>query len=306
MSRLDEWLGRAPLKERIAELESELERQRERYEAETERRREAVRERQNAQETVNRLEDRIAQLEGELERDAAADRSLEFRRRKTLHGERATAVIDRLCSLRSDPESVLTASVEPGAVPAPVESILGERARLVADAAPCLVVADDAGIVSVALDSPLEPAVEPTWADRPQLDRGWFRPRGPHLLALVRADLFAMGRYDGTERTDYVGFESDVKGAHSKGGFSQGRFERIREGQIDDHLERCRDAIVDGRREPSEEPLYLVGQRDAIDELAGDLDVGPDATAAVDATGDPEDALEDAVHSFWATELLVV
>ncbi|WP_254862095.1 Vms1/Ankzf1 family peptidyl-tRNA hydrolase [Halovivax gelatinilyticus] len=301
MSRLDEWLGRAPLKAEIDELEDELERQRERYEAESERRKEAVSARQRAQETVNRLEDRIAQLEGELARVDEDERTLEPRRRETIRGDRIEAVIDRIRSLRSDPESILTASVEPGSVPDDVESLLGERAQLLREAAPCLLVCDDAGIVSVALESPIEPTVEPTWADRPRLEREWFRPHGTHLVALVRADLFALGRYDGTERVDYVGFESDVKGAHSKGGFSQARFERIRDGQIDDHLDAARASIEDVRED---EPLYLVGQRDAIGELAEELDA--DATSTVDATGSPESALGDAVYSFWTTELVVL
>lgn len=306
MSRLDEWLGRAPLQERIEELESELERQRKRYEAESERRKEAVRERQNAEEEINRLEDRIAQLEGELDRrEDDADR-LEYRRRETLRGDRLDDVIGRLRSLRSSPESVLTASVEPGAVPDAVESTLGERARLAADAAPCLVVADDAGLVSVALDGPLGPDVGPSWSDRAELEPAWFRPEGASLLALVRADLFAIGRYEGTDRREYAGFESDVKGTHSKGGFSQARFERIREGQIDDHVAQARAAIEEVRADAEAVPLYLVGQRDVIDELARDLNPGPEAVATADATGDPEAALEDARRSFWTTELLVL
>ncbi|AGB15362.1 hypothetical protein Halru_0735 [Halovivax ruber XH-70] len=306
MSKLDEWLGRASLRDRIDELETECERLRERYEAESDRRREAVRERQTAEERENRLEDRIAQLEGELERRDDSGDDLTYRRRETLHDSRLADVLARLESLRAAPESVLTASVEPDAVPESVASALGDRARLAADAAPCLVVADDAGLVSVALDGPLPVDVEPTWSDRVELDTARFRPTGPHLLALVRADRFAIGRYDGTERVEYAGFESDVKGAHSKGGFSQARFERIRDEQIDDHVAQARAAIEDVRDEAADLPLYLAGQRDVLDELADQLDPGPDALAAVDATGDTERALDDAHRSFWSTELLVI
>ncbi|WP_247731339.1 Vms1/Ankzf1 family peptidyl-tRNA hydrolase [Halovivax limisalsi] len=305
MSRLDALLGRASLKERIAELEADLEDQRARYEAESERRREAVRGRQRAEERVNRLEDRIAQLEGELERTDAGDRAPEPRRRESLRGERAAAVLDRLRSIRSDPESVLTAWVsEANAVPGPVESLLGERARLAAAVAPCLVVADDAEVVSVALDPPIEPAIDAVWADRPRLESGWFRPTGSFRFALVRADLFALGTYEGTEQVDFVGFESDVKSAHSKGGFSQARFERVREGQIDDHLDASREAIEATRSESGVETLYLVGERDAVDALADALD--PAATGTVDATGKPAPALEDAFRSFFTTELVAL
>ncbi|WP_290819534.1 Vms1/Ankzf1 family peptidyl-tRNA hydrolase [Halovivax sp.] len=306
MSRLDEWLGRAPLKERIAELEAELERQRDRYEAESERRAEAVRERQTAQERINRLEDRIAQLEGELDRVDDDERRLEYRRRERLRGERLREVLDRLRSVRAGPEGILTASVDGGSLPETVSDALGDRARLAAEAAPCLVCVDDAGLLSVALDAPTAPSIEPTWDDRVALDPSWFRPTGSFLLALVRADLFALGRYEGDERVDYVGFESDVKGAHSKGGFSQARFERIREGQIDDHLERSREAIAEALSAAEADRLYLVGQRNAVDELAADLETPPEATMTVDATGAPESALDDAFRSFWTAELRVI
>ncbi|WP_276252643.1 Vms1/Ankzf1 family peptidyl-tRNA hydrolase [Halomontanus rarus] len=317
---IDRLLGRASLKARIDELEDENERLQRRFEAESERRSDAVTARQEAEERQNRLEDRIAQLEGELERlDSEDGLDLEYRRRERLRGERLEAVLDRLSSFRTGPEGALTATVGNGEgarerggegesgndVPNPVADALGDRAALAGEAAPCLVCVDDATLVSIALEGPLVPPVEPTWSDRFSLEAKWFQPSGTYALALVRADLFAVGVYEDRERVDYRGFESDVKGSHSKGGFSQARFERIRDDQIDDHLERCREAIADVRRDvDGDVPLYLVGQRGAVDAVAEDVD--PDATAAVDATGDPKPALEDAFRSFWTTELRVL
>ncbi len=296
---IDELLGRASLKERIDDLEDENERLRRRLEAESDRRAEAVTARQTAEERQNRLEDRIAQLEGELERLEGADSSLEVRRRERLRGDRLSEVLDRLESVHTGAEGALTATVAE-TVPESVADVLGERSALVDEAAPCLVCVDDAGLVSVTLDPPLAPSVDPTWSDRFELEREWFVPSGRYVLALVRADLFALGVYEGDERVDYHGFESDVKGTHSKGGFSQARFERIRDDQIDDHVERAREAL----ETYADDRLYLVGQRGVVDAVAAD--VAADATAAVDATGDPESALEDAFRSFWTTDLRVV
>ena len=102
----------------------------------------------------------------------------------------------------------------------------------------------------------------------------------------------AEGVFEGEERTGFEGFESEVKGDHSKGGFSQGRFERIRDGQIDEHVARCREALA-----AVEGPLYLTGERVVLSEFE-DLAA---VTAPVDATGDPEEALHDAVRDFWTT-----
>jgi peptide subunit release factor 1 (eRF1) len=290
---LDRLLGREELRERVATLEDEkrhLERQ---LEAEERRRSEAVTDRQAAEERVNRLEDRIAGLEGERGTETAAEPSV--RRRETLRGDRLDAVVDRLASVEAGPEGALSAMVEEG-VPDAVAELLGDRAGLVGRVAPCLVYADDAELVSVALAPPRPPDPFREWADGFRLDRSWFEPGEDerHALALVRSDTFALGVYEGTERVGFEGFETDVKEQHSKGGFSQGRFERVRDGQIADHLERCRSALAD-----APDPLYVVGERTVLDEV----DERAARTRAVDATGDPGAALAAARRAFWTTRL---
>ena len=315
---IDELLGRASLKARIDELEEENERLRRRFEAESERRSTAVTARQEAEREQNRLEDRIAQLEGELERreneragSADDSTSVEPRRRDWIRGERLRAVLDRLESVRTGPEGALTAVVSTEEVdvqrlPGDLTDVLGAQPTVLEDRSPCVVCADDANLLSVVLSPPVPPTataasgVELEWSDRFHLEREWFLPQGRFTLALVRADLFALGVYDGSDRVDYHGFESDVKGNHSKGGFSQGRFERIREGQIADHLERSREALATR----ADGPLYLAGQQEAVDRLVDRVD--PAATAAVDATGEPKSALDDAFRSFFTTELVVL
>lgn len=288
---LDDLLGRSELKERIAELEAERERFEERFEAERERRSEATRDKQAAEERENRLEDRISDLEGRLER-VDEERELEFRGVETLRGERLREVLSRLDSLRTNEEGVLTAMVDDD-LPGEVEAAFGERAPLVSRASPCLAVADDAGLVNVALQPPLVPDPFWTWSDSVDLEFGWFLPEGEFAFALVRSDLFAMGEYRGRERESFTAFESDVKGDHSKGGFSQGRFERRRDGQIAEHVEKCREAV----EAAGPDGLIVVGQRTLLSEFDAD------ATRAVDATGDPEEALEEAFHDFFTTRL---
>lgn len=311
-------LGRAQLKQRIealetevaelreqrAELEKEAERLRERAQRDQAKRREAVTARQDAQEQTNRLQERIAQLEGELERLGDRDpdeRDVSYRHRERLSERRLAVVLDRLRSLRAGPEGALTAAVH-DEVPPEVAEVLGPRAVLAKDAAPCIVVADDAGLVSVALRPPLPPALEPTWGERFILDPEWFEPNGRFLLALVRSDLFAAGVYDAHEQVTFKGFTHRVGRHHTKGGFSQGRFERGRDERIADHFKSCREALAQLRGEAKK--IYLVGQREALEAMARDFE--PDASVSVDATGAPREALEDAFRSFWTTELRVL
>lgn len=294
---LDELLGRAELKADIAELRAEVEGLRGQLEGERERRREAVRARQSADERVNRLEDRIADLEGQLARAREGEPALRFRGTETLAGNRLREVLSRLERVRTDAEGAFSSMVaerpDEGA-----REAFGERVPLVERAAPCVAYTDDAGVVSAALRPAIPPEPFGIWDDRFHIEREWFLPAGHFAVALVRSDLFAYGEFDGDERVYLEGFESEVMGTHSKGGFSQTRFERRREEQVDDHLERCR-SVLDER---APDRLIVVGDRALIDEFEQEAV----ATAPVDASGEPEDALEDAVRDFFSAKLYLV
>lgn len=294
---LDDLLGRTELKARIQELEDERDSLAARLEAEQARRADAVTDRQAAEERINRLEDRIADLEGRME-DGEPTTEPSFRVEATLRGRRLESVLARLGSFEGDAESVLTAFVDDD-VPEDVTELLGSRRTLVDRASPCYVVADDACLLAVALRPPVTPEPFVEWGTTARIDRERLLPTGRFALALVRADTFALGIYEGDERVAFEGFESGVKADHSKGGFSQGRFERIRDGQIADHVRKCVAAIGD----PPEafDRLYVVGDRRLVGEVAGEVDA--DATAAVDATGKPEPALGDAFADFWTVRL---
>jgi len=296
---LDRVLGRASLKERVEELEDEKRHLQRQLDAEQERRADAVSDRQTAEEQVNRLEDRVTELQDRVERRNADAGSGEFRRETALTGDRLDAVLDRLDSFATGPEGALTAYVADGHdLPAAVRDAVGEDAPLVRRAAPCLCCTDDAGLVAATLSTPVPPEPFTEWAEGFAIDRSWLQPTGEYAVALVRSDLFALGEYDGRDRVAFHGFDSDLKSQHSKGGFSQGRFERLRDAQIDSHVDRCLAAI----EERNVETLYVVGERSILSEF----DDVADATQRVDATGDPEDALADAVHEFFTVRLRVL
>lgn len=296
---LDKLLGRADLKAALAERETEVEDLERQLAAERDRRADAQTARQEAERRGNRLEDRIEQLEGDLERLRGDEPAPEPRTVVALHGDRLGSVLDRLESLAAPPDGVLTAYVADGSdLPEAVREAFGDRAGIVAGAAPCLAVTDDTGIVGASLSTPVPPEPFATWSDRVELARDWFEPAGEYTLALVRSDLFAMGGYQGRDRQAFHGFTSDLQQQHSKGGFSQGRFERLRDEQIEDHVQRCRAAL----EEREADPVYLVGERALLADL-GDVAA---VTGPVDATGEPEAALDEAAHSFWTVRLQAV
>ncbi|MFW6436580.1 MAG: Vms1/Ankzf1 family peptidyl-tRNA hydrolase [Halococcoides sp.] len=295
---LDDLLGRTALKERIEALESERADLDDELAAERRRRKEAVTNRQAAEERINRLEDRIADLEGQLERREEPTASPSVRHRTTLRGEDLADLLDRLQSYRTDPEATVTAYLDDGPVSQAVREAFGDRWPLVDSARPCLAVTDDRDLIGATLSVPLPPAPFVAFEDRVTLERSWFEEPDRYTLAVVRSDLFAMGRYEDGERTGFRGFDSDLMENHSKGGFSQARFQRRRDEQIDDHLDRCR-AILE---EVDAEHLALVGERSAVDTL----EELADYTARSDARGSPEEALATARRDRWAVEYRAV
>ncbi|MFB6109636.1 MAG: Vms1/Ankzf1 family peptidyl-tRNA hydrolase [Halodesulfurarchaeum sp.] len=288
---LDRLLGRAALKERIEALEEEKASLSARLESAEDQRQEAVRARQEAEERVNRLEDRIAELEDRVERAESGRQEVSVRGESTYRAGQVEGVLSRLESVHTGPEGAISAMVGES-VPDAIRDVLGDRANLVSRAAPALVLVDDADIVAVALRPPVPPEPFLAFGDSFRIDRDWFQPRGRYSLALVRSDLFAMGTYEGRERIDFEGFRSDVKGDHSKGGFSQARFERRRDEQIDAHLQKAREALSG-----AVDPLYLVGESSVLSAIDADATV----SRPVDATGAPRSALSDAVDRFWRT-----
>ncbi len=293
---LDDLLGRTELKNQIREIEAERDRLKAELDAETERRADAVSARQAAEEQINRLEDRIAGLEGQLDTQPETT-ALSYRHEETLRGDRLGTVLTRLESYTGDDESILTAYIT-DTIPEAITDQFGDHTPLITRAAPCLIITDDAGLLAVALRPPLPPEPFLDWRETPHIDRAWFQPHGRYALSLIRADTFAHGIYEGPERVDFDGFQSDVKSDHSKGGFSQARFERRRDDQIADHLDRCRDVLTS----TDVDHQYIVGD----DRLIGEFDTIADATTAVDATGDPKQALHDAFDAFWRVPLYSV
>ena len=301
---IDRLLGRAERKERIEELEEEKRHLERRAEAEEERRSDAVADRQRAEERVNELEHRIESLEERLARAEGAEESIDFRRVSDYSGSRLADVLDRFRAVESDdPEGLLTAFVpDADSVPATVSEWFGDRTELVRRAAPAVVLADDTGAVSAALTPPIEPDPFDEWSDRFRLDDAWFRPTGRFAFAVVRSDTFAVGTYEGDERVAFEGFTSDVKEAHSKGGFSQGRFERRREGQIDDHLKKANEALADVADAEGLDRVIAVGERSVLGRVRDRADV----TDVSDATGKPEAALDDAFRDFWRVRVRAI
>ena len=293
---LDELLGRAPLQAQIDELTEEIDRLEAQLAGESKRRKEAVRNRQSAEERANELEDRIAGLEGELKSKTTERDGPAFFRTETRTHHAITEIIATLQSIHTPEESAFTASISDN-VPPEITDLLDDRAELLHSIMPCLLCIDDHRLTRVALIPPRLPDPFSTWDDHFTLDEDWFLPTDGAKFALVRSDRFAVGTISAGSIQYENGFTSDVMNTHSKGGFSQARFDRRRDEQIANHIDRVEDALSTG----SSEPLFLAGDRHIIKRLS----IAATGTKTVDASGKPQAALTNAFDAFWQTRVFL-
>ncbi|MDY6780663.1 MAG: Vms1/Ankzf1 family peptidyl-tRNA hydrolase [Halobacteria archaeon] len=125
-----------------------------------------------------------------------------------------------------------------------------------------------------------------------------------------RGDGFRVrARPDGeTDRVAVSHHSSNVKSKHSKGGFSQSRFERLREEQVEEHIDESVEEFEEMLENSETEAEFTVvcGESNVVerfsDRLGTELRV---ETRAVDARGEKEELLRAGFERFWRTRLHV-
>ncbi len=253
------------LEESIEELEEERDRYEKRFEAEKERRSGLARKKQEAEEELNRLKDKVESLKdanGE-EEDKRAGRDiarLSFR-----EGYRLLEKLDSVKSSRRDMVTVFS----PGEI-SEVEDLKGLKNTLNLEQ-----------VQRLQATSSFVAFMDPDMSDLvlktlPFLDAKWTLSDGfevePLLdfidsektWVLVSAGETEIYREQSGEYEEVDRVKSRVDRQHGKGGFSQDRFERKREGQIKQHLGEVEEALA------GMEKVYLLGDRKLCKELPGE------------------------------------
>ncbi|MFB6191656.1 MAG: Vms1/Ankzf1 family peptidyl-tRNA hydrolase [Candidatus Nanohaloarchaea archaeon] len=251
------------LEQRVEELEQELDSCRERFEAEKERRSELARKKQEAEEELNRLEDRLetrGHEEETLEEEEKQLESLEFRE--------ALRLLQKLATVESPEEDLLTVYS-----PERVDEVEDFRGLKNAVTPGQLEELEQTESFAAFIDPDRETVVLKT---RPFFTDGWTLEDGfdvspllefieaEKVFALVSAGETSIYRESEGEYEELDRVSSRVDRKHSKGGFSQDRFERKREEQVEQHLDEVEDALED------RENVYLLGDRSLCKELPGE------------------------------------
>lgn len=250
------------LEDEIEDLEGEKESYRKRYEAEKERRSKLSREKQEAEEKLNRLEH-----SSDEEDDQGESAKIEKPEFKDLSFQKAREVLKRLDSMESSEEDLVTVyspeelgqisdlRVLKNSVPKNQYSALQENRSFVAFSDPVL------GVFMLKMSA--------FFTDRVSVNDS-FKPE--RLLDFIEAEKYwctvsageteiyreENGVFEQVER-----IKNRVDREHSKGGFSQGRFERKRDEQIEQHIDQVSEALEDFS------DVYLIGDKKLCKELEG-------------------------------------
>ncbi|MFB6283517.1 MAG: Vms1/Ankzf1 family peptidyl-tRNA hydrolase [Halobacteria archaeon] len=327
MSLFDEVLGKKELKQKVQELKEEKESLESQLEAENRRRKDAVTEKQKAEREINELETKIATMEDELEK-ASGEKEEEHEfirvRRRSLH--ETQEFLKYLGSMEDGDGNLASAYLPKPAESLPEvmdelfpedERVNGtgggkgglERERKLLRRAyrssrnGLAVFRDELGLLRVTLEPPLPVQEgEIVHDDGYLLKENLFLPNDRYAVAVVRSDSFAAGVYEGCNRKEYIRVDSSVKESHSKGGYSQSRFERKRENQIQSHVEESATEFDELLSDSRIEFVAVLGQGSVctsfVEETRYDGEV---IQKSSDARGKGEDLLRDGYMDFWST-----
>jgi len=245
------------LNSRIADLELALQGAKNQLEKKEALARQAVADRQEAESRLNQELVRTYTLSHELEtiRAESQDR-LRFREIETLSPAAIQAYLSKLSSLHSPSNDLLTAYLPPGTrlsavLPEKTLDLVKEETRSLLDRLETetgiVFFYDLHNVISEAIVPPF-PLTSPAWYLQNNFE---VTPLEENLSSSCR--LLVLVLHAGES---FIGFASDsltfdtqefikssVKEKHSKGGFSQRRFERLREEDIAHHMDKVFEAL---------------------------------------------------------------
>lgn len=257
----DEELDR--LRSKIEELENEVESYRKRFEAEKERRSKLSRQKQGAEEELNILKQKIESEKQEEEYDNDGHESIQ----KTSIGlDYFQKLVSRLQTIKSEEEGLVTICSRDKLSDHPEiseikNSLASEKIANILNRQELVMVSDSQELHYVFTLRPFY-SNSFTIDNRFNLDKiQEFIEREKHWVLVELGHTKILKEKNG----DYEIVEevkSRVDRKHSKGGFSQQRFERKRDEQVRQHLEQVEEALPDGE-------VYILGDNRYCQDLDG-------------------------------------
>lgn len=309
---LDDFLGKTELRDRIQELEDEVKNLEKRLESAERKRKDAVTDKQEADRRVNKLETKVEELKDKLEREKQQeDTKVDFRLAEAVRGWRLDSVLSLFRTIEANNEDLTTVAVAPGdRHPNEFEPETDALFRGIESKTGTVCLGDDTEVLRVALAPPVR--IEETYVSHgPRFDipRDAFDLGGTHAVAVVRSNEYAGGVYTGddTERVEFSSNSTDLKSKHSKGGFSQGRFERARDEEVKRHVRDSVESFESMVTAYELDSVFVAGESRVADNFAEELSLRvPISTRSTDARGEGKELLRRGYETVESARLYVV
>lgn len=256
------------LEQKISELKEGKNSWKNRFKSEKERRKKLSRKKQEAEEELNKVKDKLRNKEsGDQKLEEQVSDNLEF---EEITLVKATSLLEKLDSLESNDRDLVTVYSPEGIDE--LEDIRGLKNSITSGQ--FSKIRDLEGFVAF-LDEDIGNTVlkmSPFFNSNFVLEEffdiadllDFFHSE--KYWVIVSAGETKVFREENGDYEEVESVKSRVDRDHSKGGFSQGRFERKREEQIDDHLKQVEE-VLDRFDEDS---LYLLGEKSLCKDLPGE------------------------------------
>ncbi len=262
------------LEEKIQELEDERKRLEKKYQAEKERRSKLASEKQEAEEQKNKLEDKLRNQE-KPEKVSEEKKKSEW---EDLEFSEARKGLEKIDSIKS-PEKDLVTVQSPGKI-SKIPDLKGLKNSLSSEtyssfsSEKSFAAFSDDSFLKIVLKT--RPFLQPDWSlgEKFEAEKILDFIQKEKIWALVSANKTEIFREsDGSfEKIEEV--KNRVEKKQKKGGFSQGRFERKREEQIQQHMDETREKLEN----LEEEEIFLLGERNLCEDLPGEYLGGFDSS----------------------------
>jgi len=252
------------LESKIQDLEKEKDKLENQYEAEKDRRSKLSRDKQEAEEKLNRLQDKLEGLKGEKVEESEEDRS----EMESIGFEEAYGLFKKLSTVKSEKEDLVTVYC-PGrfedfdrrkdlknSVDKDVFENLSGRKSFIAFV--------DRDLGSWIIET------RPFFSESMSISESFdcsealeFIEGRKYWVLVAAGDTKIFRESEGVlEEIEHL--KSRVDRKHSKGGFSQGRFERKRDEQINQHISEVKEFVED-----LEDETFLLGDTRFCEEIPG-------------------------------------
>lgn len=263
------------LEEKIQELEEERNRLKEKFEAEKERRSKLASEKQEAEEQKNKLQDKLRNQEKTGEKQKKKPGKPEWEK---LEFSEARKGLEKLNSVKSPGKDLVTI-YSPGRISELPDlkglknSLSSETYRSFSGEKNFIAFIDDSFLKTILKTRPF---FQPDWnlGEKFEVEKILDFIEKEKIWVLISANKTRIFRESDGDFEKVEDIKNRVERKQKKGGFSQGRFERKREEQIQQHLDETREKL----EELEEEEIFLLGEKNLCKDLPGEYIGGFDSS----------------------------